>query len=68
MSWGEKLREKCYIGKNVTGRNVTGRNESGRNGVLPVFCLDMSFYTGYIDISDLGFENHAFLYGHLSRF
>ena len=36
MSWGEKLREKCYIGRNVTGRNVTGRNVSGRNGVLPV--------------------------------
>ena len=36
MSWGEKLREKCYIGRNVTGRNVTGRNVSGRNGVLPL--------------------------------
>ena len=36
MSWGEKLREKRYIGKNVTGRNVTGRNVSGRNGVPPV--------------------------------
>ena len=35
MSWGEKLREKRYIGKNVTGRNVTGRNVSGRNGVPP---------------------------------
>ena len=36
MSWGEKLREKRYIGKNVTGRNVTGRNVSGRNGVPPI--------------------------------
>ena len=36
MSWGEKLREKRYIGKNVTGRNVTGRNVSGRNGVPPL--------------------------------
>ena len=35
MSWGEKLREKCYIGRNVTGRKVTGRNVSGRNGVPP---------------------------------
>ena len=35
MSWGEKLREKRYIGKNVTGRKVTGRNVSGRNGVPP---------------------------------
>ena len=44
MSCGEKLREKCYIGNNVTGRNVTGRNVSGRNGVLPE--LD---YVAFVD-------------------
>ena len=36
MSWGKKLREKRYLGKNVTGRKVTGRNVSGENGVPPV--------------------------------
>ena len=48
MSWGKRLREKCYLGKNVTGRKVTGRNVSGRNGVPPLttYLLILSISSG----------------------
>ena len=43
MSWGKKLREKRYLGKNVTGKKVTGRNVSGENGVPPQFLMNMIY-------------------------